>query len=118
MSSTKILRLNKDIKFIISDVIRDLKDPRISGMISIVRTELSNDLSYCKVYVSSLEGEQSAKNAVKGLENAKGYIKREISGRLKIRKIPDLRFVADNSIEHSESINDTLKRIIKSDAEE
>lgn len=118
MNQTKILRLNKDLKFIISNVMRELKDPRVGGMISVVRTDLSNDMSYCKVYISSLEGEDAAKRAVKGLESAKGYIKRELSSKLAMRKCPDLKFIADNSIEHSEFINDTLKKVINPDKDE
>ena len=113
MSSTKILRLNKDLKVIISGIIPQLKDPRITGMLSVVRTDLSNDLSYCKVYVSSLDGEEATKNAVKGLTSAEGFIKREIVAKLKIRKCPQLIFVADNSIEYSGNINATLKRVLK-----
>ena len=118
MSSTKVLRLNKDLKVIISRIIPELKDPRITGMLSVVRTDLSNDLSYCKVYVSSLEGEEATKNAVKGLTSAEGYIKREIVSKLKMRKCPQLIFVADNSIEYSGNINATLKRVLKDNAEE
>ena len=113
MSSTKILRLNKDLKVIISGIIPQLKDPRITGMLSVVRTDLSNDLSYCKGYVSSLDGEEATKNAVKGLTSAEGFIKREIVAKLKIRKCPQLIFVADNSIEYSGNINATLKRVLK-----
>ena len=113
MSSTKILRLNKDLKVIISGIIPKLKDSRITGMLSVVRTDLSNDLSYCKVYVSSLDGEEATKNAVKGLTSAEGFIKREIVAKLKIRKCPQLIFVADNSIEYSGNINATLKRVLK-----
>ena len=82
-------------------------------MLSVVRTDLSNDLSYCKVYVSSLDGEEATKNAVKGLTSAEGFIKREIVAKLKIRKCPQLIFVADNSIEYSGNINATLKRVLK-----
>lgn len=90
----------------ISGLIRErIKDPRVnSSMISIVRTELSGDNSHCKIYVSSFDGIESAKTAVKGLESASGMMKREISNKLHLRKCPDLRFIADNSIEHSAEI--------------
>lgn len=107
MANFKNGRLSEDIKREISDMIREeIKDPRVSsGLISIVRTELSGDNSHCKVYVSSLEGMDSAKTAVKGLESASGFIRREIGNRLHIRKCPELRFIADNSIEHSAEIS-------------
>lgn len=118
MGSNNVLRLNKDIKVIISKIIPDLKDPRITGMLSVVRTELTSDLSYCKVYVSSLDGEEATKSAVKGLKNAEGYIKREIASKLRMRKVPQLIFVADNSIEYSGRINATLNKVLKNVKEE
>ncbi len=113
MAGYKPRRLSEDIRRIISGKIRDLKDPRINnnGMITIVRCDVSNDISYCKVYVSSYEGFEKAKEAVKGFESASGLLKREISNVLRLRKCPELEFVADNSIEHSIKINKILKDI-------
>ena len=113
MAGFKPRRLSEDIRRILSGKIRDLKDPRInrSGMITIVRCDVSNDLSYCKVYVSSFEGFEKAKEAVKGFESASGLLKREISNVLRLRKCPELEFVADNSMEHSIKINKILKEV-------
>lgn len=114
MAGLKAYRMGEDIKRIISSKIRDLKDPRISGamMLTIVRCEVSSDGSYCKVFVSSIEGYEQAKEAVKGFESAKGFLKREISNVLKLRKCPELKFVADNSIEHSAEINKKLRDLM------
>lgn len=113
LAGYKPRRLSEDIRRIISEKIRDLKDPRInnSGMITIVRCDVSNDISYCKVYVSSFEGFDKAKEAVKGFESASGLLKREISNVLRLRKCPELEFVADNSMEHSIKINKILKDV-------
>lgn len=113
MAGFKPRRLSEDIRRIISGKIRDLKDPRINnnGMITIVRCDISNDLSYCKVYVSSFEGYEKAKEAVKGFESASGLLKREISNVLRLRKCPELEFAADNSMEHSIKINKILKEV-------
>ena len=113
MAGYKPRRLSEDIRRIISGKIRDLKDPRINnnGMITIVRCDVSNDISYCKVYVSSYKGFEKAKEAVKGFESASGLLKREISNVLRLRKCPELEFVADNSIEHSIKINKILKDV-------
>ena len=113
MASHKAGRMSEDIKRIISGKIRDLKDPRINknGMLTIVRCDVAGDGSYCKVYVSSFEGYESAKEAVKGFESASGFLKREISNVLGIRKCPELKFIADDSIEHSAQINEKLKSI-------
>lgn len=114
MAGLKAYRMGEDIKRIISSKIRDLKDPRISGamMLTIVRCEVSSDGSYCKVFVSSIEGYEQAKEAVKGFESAKGIIKKDISNALHLRKCPELKFVADNSIEHSAEINKKLRDLM------
>lgn len=93
-------------------IFRELKDPRIDPMISIVKVDLSNDLSHCKVYVSCLEGIEKAKESVKGLKSASGFIKRELFHRLKIRKSPELHFIADDSIEQSAELNKKLGELL------
>lgn len=80
-------------------IFRSLKDPRIDPMLSIVRTELSRDGSSCKVYVSSLSGIETAKESVKGLKSAAGYIRREVGSRLAMRHTPEFQFIADDSID-------------------
>ena len=106
MPNFKNGRLSEDIKREIAGLIREeIKDPRVNGtLISVVRTELSGDNSHCKVYISSIEGQESAKTAVKGLESASGMIKRRISNVLHLKKSPELKFIADDSIEHSAEI--------------
>lgn len=109
--------MSEDIRRIISGKMRELKDPRIGGgeMLTVVRCEVAGDGSFCKVYISSLEGLARAKEAVKGFESASGYLKREISNVLKLRKAPDLKFVADDSAEYSARISETLKRVVPAD---
>ncbi len=94
-------RTAEDIKREITALTRELKDPRVSSvMLTVVRVEVAHDLSFCKAYVSSLGGIENAKEACKALNgNAKGYIRRELGARLGLRKTPDLKFIADNSIE-------------------
>ncbi len=113
MASYKAGRMSGDIQRIISGKMRDLKDPRINGgeMLTIVRCDVSSDGSFCKVYISSLEGFDKAKEAVKGFESATGFLKREISNVLKLKKCPDLKFIADDSAEYSRKIFAKLKDI-------
>ena len=109
MSGHKIDRVNEDIKRELSAIFRNLKDPRISSMITVLRVDVTNDLSYATVYVSTVEGEDKTAESVKGLKSAKGYIRRELGSALKLRHVPELRFVADNSIAYSAEINKILK---------
>lgn len=92
-------------------MLRELKDPRISKLLSIVRAEVSGDLSHCKVYVSAIEGLEKTKESVVGLTSASGYIRRELTARLHLRKCPEMKFIADDSIAHSAQINQILKDV-------
>ncbi|HJI46406.1 MAG TPA: 30S ribosome-binding factor RbfA [Oscillospiraceae bacterium] len=101
MAGYRIDRVSEDIKREIIAVIRELKDPRVMDkMLTVVRVEVSSDASYAKVYISAMEGLDVAKEGVKGLKSATGYIRREVGKRLHLRKTPELSFVADDSIEH------------------
>lgn len=109
MASFKSDRLGEDVHRELTAILRELKDPRIDPMLSIVRVELSNDLSHCKVFVSSFRGMDAAQESVSGLRSAEGFIRRELFRRLQIRKAPALHFVADDSIAHAAEINQKLK---------
>lgn len=99
MSMYKNDRTAEDIKREITAVIRELKDPRVQDkLLTVVRIELASDLSYGKVYISALEGLDTAKTAVEGLTRAQGLIRREVGNRLHLRKSPELRFIADDSV--------------------
>lgn len=120
MASHRMGRTTEDIKRELTAILRELKDPRIKGsMISIVRVEVSNDLSFCKAYISAMEGLDAAKEAVQGLKSASGYIRREIGLRLKLRHVPSMQFEATDSIEYSANISRMLSELdIKDDEED
>ncbi|MBQ1398446.1 MAG: 30S ribosome-binding factor RbfA [Clostridia bacterium] len=119
MSGHRIDRINEDIKRELSAIFRNLKDPRISSMITVLRVEVTNDLSYATIHVSTVEGEDKTAESVKGLKSAKGYIRRELGSALKLRHVPELRFVADNSIAYSAEINKILRGLdIRHDEDE
>lgn len=109
MASIKISRISEDIRKELVDIFREVKDPRVSPMLSIIKVDLSSDLSHCKVYVSAIEGVEETKESVAGLKSAAGYIRREISGRLHLRKTPEFHFIADDSIAYSANINRILE---------
>ena len=88
MPGYHIDRITEDIKREIVAILRELKDPRISGMLTVVKVSVTNDLSYAKVYVSAMEGMEAAKASVKGLTAAQGYVRHELGRRLHLRKCP------------------------------
>lgn len=113
MGTYKSSRHSEDIRREITDILKGIKDPRVTGkLLTIVRVDISSDLSYGKVYVSCIEGIDKAKQACTGLDNAKGYIKRELLKRLKIRKAPDLVFIPDDSAEYAMEIENKIKAVL------
>ena len=112
MASYKTARLNEDIRRELTDIFRELKDPRIDPLLSIVKVDLSGDQSSCKVYVSSVSGLERAKESVKGLTSGAGYIRRELGRRLTMRRSPELRFIPDDSIQHGADIARKLGEIL------
>ncbi|MDD3693074.1 MAG: 30S ribosome-binding factor RbfA [Oscillospiraceae bacterium] len=112
MAGYRINRISEDIMREITAILRSVKDPRVTAtMLSVVRVEVTNDMSYATVYISSMEGIEAAKKAVKGLVSAQGYIRRELGMALHLRHVPELRFVADDSMEYSINITEKLRRI-------
>ena len=112
MPSHRIERTTEDIRRELTAIFRELKDPRVSGaFLSIVRVEVTNDLSYCTVQVSAIEGLDRAKEAVKGLKSAGGFIRRELGHRLRLRHVPELIFNATDSIEYSANISRILSSL-------
>ena len=110
MAGYRMGRVTEDVRRELMAIVRDLKDPRVrDAFISIVRIELTNDLSYCTVYVSSIQGMDSAKKALEGLKSAAGFIRRELGKALQLRHIPELIFKATDSIEYGANISKILK---------
>lgn len=118
MAGFKIGRVTSDIKYALSEILTEVKDPRISKLLSIVKLDVSGDMSYAKVYVSAIEGKEKTEESVKALKNAAGYIRRELGAKLKLRKVPELRFVADDSIEVSANISRIVNNFDKKETEE
>ena len=98
MASNRIGRINEEIQKALADLLRNLKDPRVQEtMISVTRVETTPDLRWAKVYVSFLQ-EEKAKDALKGLKSASGYLRRELGRALQLRYTPELQWEQDDSI--------------------
>ena len=111
MPSYRMDRTGEDIMRELTAILRTVKYPRVSGLNSIVRVDVTRDLSYATVFVSAMDGIDSAKRAVKGLTSAAGYMRRELGSALKLRHVPELRFVPDDSIAYSSQIARTLEQL-------
>ena len=109
MASFKIGRLQEDILRELTAIMREeIKDPRITPDLTIVRAELSGDMGHCKAYISSLTDLSRAEEACRVLIKASGFIRKELFHRLKLRKSPELHFIADDSIAYAADISEKL----------
>jgi len=98
MASNRINRINEEIQKELSSLLRTVKDPRVQDtMISITRVETTPDLRYTKVYVSFLQSDR-AEGALKGLQSAGGYLRRQLGTNLKLRYAPEIVWALDDSI--------------------
>ena len=112
MASARIGRINDDIQRILSDRLRQVKDPRVSdqGMITITRVDTTGDLRYAKVWLS-VYGLKDEKEFKKGLKSASGWLRRELGSTLKLVYTPELVFELDKSIEYGAKISNILENL-------
>jgi len=113
MPSYHMNRTSEDIMRELTAILRTVKDPRVNGLVSFVRVEVAGDMGSAKIYVSSIDGLDAAKEAVKGLTSAAGYMRRELGAALRLRHVPELRFLADDSIAYGAGIARTLNELEK-----
>ena len=111
MPSNKLARTNDDIQFVISKLLREVKDPRVQqGMISVTRVETTGDLRYSKIWLSVL-GMKDEKEFKRGLRSAAGYLRRELGNSMKLRYTPELIFEIDHGIEYGAHINEVINSL-------
>ena len=102
-------RIEEEVKKIVSQVIdRELKDPRLTGMISVTKVYVSKDLKYCKIYVSML-GVKDEKEAMDALQSSAGYVRKEIGDNIRMHSTPEVEFIHDDSIAYGNKIEQIIK---------
>lgn len=111
MAQNRINKINEEVRRELAAVIRDLKDTRIPLMTSVVTVHVTPDLRYAKAYISVMGDDEVQNNAIEGLKNAAGFVRREIGHRLGLRYTPEFIFVLDHSIEHGAYINNLIHDI-------
>ena len=98
-NSVKNTRINSEVLKELSRIIsREIKDPRIAPMTSVVSVEVAPDLKTCKAYISVLGDKEAQESTLEGLRSAHGYIRRELARSINLRNTPDVRFILDQSI--------------------
>ncbi len=112
--SIKNNRINGEVLRELSSIIRDeVKDPRIDPLLTVTRAEVTPDLQFCKCYVSSLGSDEQLSASIEGLERASGFIRCELAHRVNLRKTPELKFIADRSMEYAIEMSKKIEALAK-----
>ena len=98
MAGNRIDRINEEIQRELASLIPTVKDPRVTGMISVMAVDTTTDLRYAKVFISILD-KSDEQQVMRGLKSAAGWLRRELGHRLQLRYTPELSFVLDESID-------------------
>ena len=116
-NEARLGRVNEEIKKALSQVITyELKNPDVTGMISVTRVKVTPDLKYAKVYVSMLNS-KSVEKTMNGLKESAGFLRSTLAKSVNLRITPELVFEYDDSIENGERIENILREINKKDEE-
>lgn len=115
-NSIKYSRMNGEVQREISKIIsREIKDPRIHPMTSVVSVDVTPDLKYAKVFVSVLGNDEDKANTQKGLTSAASHIRSLLAKSLNLRNTPELTFVIDDSIEYGVNMSKKIDDLVKSE---
>ena len=112
MSTRRMARVNDTIRRELSSLLmREARDPRLEGLVSITAVDTSPDLKYARVYVSVMGSEEDKMRVQEGLAAAAGFLRRGLAARLTMRYIPDLSFERDDSIERGTRLLELIKEV-------
>ena len=104
-------RIEEEIKKIASRVIgQELKDPRLTGLISVTKVSVTKDLKYCKIFVSML-ATKDVNEAMAALKSSAGLVRREIGNGVRMHSTPEVKFELDDSMEYGEKIQKMINSL-------
>lgn len=109
-TSQRFMRINDEILRVCATILRtEIKDPRVSTLVTVTEVDTARDLGYAKVYVSIMGDETQKKEVLEGLKNAAGFIRRGVAASVNLRNTPELKFLIDDSLDKSLK----MERLIK-----
>ncbi|GBD10901.1 Ribosome-binding factor A [bacterium HR23] len=111
--SRRLDRLNDLLREEVSALLREVKDPRLVGLVTITRVEVSEDLAHARVFFSVLGTEEERQSTAQALASAAGFLRRELAHRLTLRRIPELHFVPDVSMERAGRVLDIMRQLAR-----
>lgn len=117
-NQNRLGRIEEEYRKELSQIISyELKNPNVTGMISVTKVKVTNDLKYAKVYVSILNS-KNIKETLAGLKKSSGFVRSELAKRVNLRNTPEIIFELDDSLEYGAKIDSILKDIMPKKEEE
>ena len=111
MKSSRLNRINVEIRELISEIIQyELNDPRLDGIITVLKVEVDNELEYAQTYVS-IYNSKDEEQTFQALQSCAGYIRKLLSKRLTLRTVPAIKFIRDRGNEYREKIDQILSTL-------
>ena len=116
-NSNKNKRINGEVMKVISEALRNSKDPRISPFTSVMDVEVAPDLKTCKVWVTVMGDDEDRERTQAGLKSASGYVRSTLARELNMRYTPEIRFIMDDSIEYAINMSKKIDEVTAKDNE-
>lgn len=115
--SPKNNAVNSAVKRELTQILRDVKDPSVDPFATVTKVEVTPDLQYCNIHISTLGPEEELLETIEGLGRAKGFIRRELAHRVNLRKTPELNFLPDRSTEYAIAMSKRIDELLREDRE-
>ena len=114
MANNRIIKIQGEMKRALSEIFfADVKDPRMSSMATVSRVQVTPDLKYAKVYVSVYDTDEKREATIAALTNAEAFIRGKVNAKIRMRRIPNMEFVLDDSIEYAVKMSKLIDDVIE-----
>ena len=111
MKGTRLIRINEQLREVISEIVQnELNDPRITGLVTILRVDVDNELYLANVYIS-IYNSKDEKLTFDTLQSCAGFIRKLLSKKVQLRTVPNIKFIQDKNLDYSEKINTILSNL-------
>ncbi len=114
MANNRIIKIQGEMKRALSEIFfTEVKDPRMSSMATVSRVQVTPDLKYAKVYVSVYDTDEKREATIAALTNAEAFIRSKVNAKIRMRRIPNMEFVLDDSIEYAVKMSKLIDDVIE-----
>lgn len=115
MANNRTIKIQGEMKRALSEIFfQEIKDPRMSSMATVSRVQATPDLKYAKVYVSVYDTDEKRESTITALTSAEAFIRSKVNAKIRMRRIPNMEFVLDDSIEYAVKMSKLIDEVTAS----